>query len=334
MNAKKIVHLTVLMFICITTVITITTTLGENSSNGLHIIVTFPNLVYDVKPLLCKGDVIYSIAPIGIDPHEYQLTPSNIDELRKADIVISTGHAPFEKSIEEKLGKEIKGEIIIIPKIPNIKILTNPATGNPNYHMPIYDPENYKVFIKYVVNILAKKRPECANYYNEKASEIISKIDSLIKNTPKLSVKAVADTPTVQYATSWLNVELKYLLIKEHEVPASPKDIENVLKAIEKGEIELVIINNPPRQKASQMLKEVAEEKNLPILYVPIAFSEGSFLEKLSEISKEAWNISETISKISSSSKAETPNTPSYELLIPIVLAIITVAFIIIKLRR
>ena len=334
MSAKKTLYITVLAFMWIVMAIMLTPILGESSSNSLHVIVTFPNLVYDVEPLLCKGDTIYPIAPMGIDPHEYQLTPSDINELRKADIIISTGHAPFEKSIEEKLGEEIKGEIIIIPKIPGIKILTNPATGNPNYHMPIYDPENYKVFIKYVADMLAKRRPECAYYYNEKASEIISKIDLLIKNTPKLNVKAVADTPTIQYAITWLNVNLKYLLIKEHEAPASPKDIENVLKAIEEGEIKLVIINNPPRQKASQMLKEIAEEKNLPILYVPIAFSEGSFLEKLSEISREAWSISETISKTNLGVKAGSPDTLSYELLMPIVLAIVVIAFVIIKLRR
>jgi len=275
----------------------------EALNSDLYIVVTFPNLIYDVKPLLCSGDYIVSIAPTGVDPHKYQLTPTNIDDLEKADIIISTGHAPFEKNIEEIVGKEIKGELIIIPKIPNIRILTNPATGKPNYHMPIYDPNNYILFIKYISDVLAHKRPECAKHYYERARDIIDKVSSLINHTPKVNVIAVADTPTTQYAVSWIGIRVKYLMIKEHEAPASPKDIESIVEAMKNGEIKLAIINNPPRAKASESLKELAKKYSIPILYVPDPIGEESILNKLTIISNQISNLSMEISEETASLK-------------------------------
>ena len=63
--------------------------------------VSFPNLAYDVGLLACEDDRIVSLAPAGSDPHEYQLTPEDVELLRRADLIISTGHVPFEARIKE-----------------------------------------------------------------------------------------------------------------------------------------------------------------------------------------------------------------------------------------
>ena len=80
-------------------------------------------------------------------------------------------------------------------------------------------------------------------------------------------------------------------MIKEHGVPASPKDIESIIEAMKNGEIKLAIINNPPRAKASESLKEFAEKYNIPILYVPNPIGEGSILNKLTIISNQISNL-------------------------------------------
>ncbi|MET1100861.1 MAG: zinc ABC transporter substrate-binding protein, partial [Pyrodictiaceae archaeon] len=117
------------------------------NDKGLLIVTTFPNLVWDIKQLVCKDDRVKSIVPLGVDPHEYQLTPSDIQLLAKADIIVSTAHTPFEEDIRSlTLEGKLYATLIEIPRIPGIRILRNPVTGQPNYHMLIYDPENYKIF--------------------------------------------------------------------------------------------------------------------------------------------------------------------------------------------
>ncbi|HIP25359.1 MAG TPA: ABC transporter substrate-binding protein, partial [Archaeoglobus profundus] len=98
------------------------------SAKGLTIIVTFPNLEEDIK-LVAPKDVIKSIVPVGVDPHTYQLTPDDIESLKRADVIISTAHTHFEMKIKKMVENgEIKAKLVEIPEIPGIKILKNPVT--------------------------------------------------------------------------------------------------------------------------------------------------------------------------------------------------------------
>ncbi len=261
-------------------------TLIVSNASGLNIVVTFSNLKEDVK-LIAPNDTVISITKPGVDPHSYQLTPEDVATLKRADVIISTAHAPFEIKIRELIESgEIKAELIEIPKIPGIKILKNPATGLPNLHMPIYDPHNYEVFLRFVAEKISQLNPN--ENYRDRAERVCKKIDEIVANTKKLNAIAVADLPVVQYAVSWLNVSIRYLLIKEPGLPALPEDIQAIEKAM--NDIQLVVVTDT-NSKASQMLRNLAEEKGVPILVVPSPIAEESILEKLKYISEEVSNL-------------------------------------------
>ncbi len=256
-----------------------------SNANGLKIVVTFPNLKCDVK-LIAPNDTIISIAKPGVDPHNYQLTPKDVNILKRADVIISTAHTPFEMKIREIVESgEIKAELIEIPKILGIRILKNPATGLPNLHMPIYDPHNYEVFLRYVAEKLSQLNPN--GDYMRRAEKICKQIDEIVVNTKKLNAVAVADLPSAQYAVGWLNVSISHLLIKEPGLPALPEDIREIENA---KNVQLAVITDT-KSKASQMLKSIAEEKGIPVLVVPSPIAEKSILEKLKFISKEVNNL-------------------------------------------
>lgn len=264
------------------------TIVGHSMGKGLYIIVTFPSLVKDLEPLLCSGDSITSIVPPGVDPHSYQLTVEDYRVLEKADIIVSTGHTPFEVSIRELVEEgKVKAILIEIPKIPSLEILNNPVTGNPNLHMPIYDPSNYKVFLKYVVNVMSLLNPSCRDHYVRIAEELIGKLDYIVNTTPKTNITAVADIPATQYAVSWLGVRIKYLLVREHGIPVLAEDIMRVEEALGNGTIRLVVITSPPKAHASKTLLSLAEEYNVSILYVPSPLLSESILDKIENISTQ-----------------------------------------------
>lgn len=246
---------------------------------------TFHNLIHDVKPLLCDGDSIDSVAPPGVDPHNYQLTPADVEKLRSADVIVSTAHTSFEMKIRELVSSgEIKARLVEMPDLPGMRLLENPETGNLNYHMPIYDPSNYKTFIEYMAGVLEEIRPECAQSYGSRMTEIIRKVDSITAAAPRFKVVAVADTPMSQYAVSWLGIEVEYLMIKEHGVPATPVDVGRIISAMESGTIRLAIVTEPAKLKASQQLLEYAKEYGISVLMLPSPIGEQSVPEKLESI--------------------------------------------------
>ncbi|WP_052296929.1 metal ABC transporter solute-binding protein, Zn/Mn family [Pyrolobus fumarii] len=265
------------------------------ADRGVYIIVTFPSLAQEVEQLLCKGDRVDSIVPPSVDPHEYQLSPNDIVKLESADLIISTGHAPFEKRIEELVEKgDISAKLVVIWRVPGVRLVENPVTGRPNLHMPIYDPRNYIAFVKVLATELERLRPECASVYREKAAMIISSVEALLENAPRLDVDAVADTPVVQYAVEWLGVRVRIVLVPEPGMPTQPVLYDKSVEVLEDGGV--AVVTKPVKSPASQELVRLAESRGAPVILVPSPSELGTIPEKLAfivnqirDIQKRGW---------------------------------------------
>lgn len=280
------------------------------SSNGLVVVVTFPSLVNDVEQLLCSGDTVISIVPWGVDPHTYTLTPSAIDILRRANIIVSTGHTSFEMKIRELVDEGvIKGVLIEIPRINGIEIKKNPITGQPNYHMPIYDPKNYALFIDRLTNVFIQLRPECRTHYLVHENNIIDRLLSIIYSANKTRVKAVAESPVLQYAVEWLGVDIKYLMIREHDIPASAQDVLEIENALKNGDVKLVVVSEPVKTSAGNKLVDLAEKYNVPILYVPSPLTNDTMLHRIEVVVSRFNSIVAEINIMSKTKLSETSTT-------------------------
>ncbi len=255
-------------------------------SRGLVIITTFPNLVNDVKQIVCSDDIVLSLIPSGIDPHEYTLRPYDVELLKKADIVISTAHTQFEMKIRDLVREgTINAKLIEIPRIPGIDIKKNPHTLNPNLHMLIYDPKNYIAFITYLSIVFSRLRPECSKVYLDKVMLVVQRVNNYIERfSNTLKLKAIADYPFTQYAVEWLGIKIVEFIVPEHGVVVPISRIESLVKS---KDIDLVVITIPIKSKPSEALLEIAMKYNLKILKIPSPFRNESIVSKLDFITKQ-----------------------------------------------
>ncbi len=266
---------------------------AQSTAGGLTVVATFPSLAPDIEQLLCPGDKLYTVAPPGVDPHEYQLKPSDMARLREAAVIVSTGHAPFEAQIRRLVEDgELHATLLEIPSIPGVRLLTNPATHQPNLHMPIYDPENYKAYIRSLTAALSAANPACSSHYRAAAAALIQRVDELQTAAPRLGLHAAATTPLAQYAVTWLNISIDYLLLREHGLPPSPDDVAAIEEAAASHRIQLVVIveagePTPLNTKA----EEIARSHGLPVLRVPSPLAQQTIPDKLSEILRQAREL-------------------------------------------
>jgi len=260
-------------------------------TSGLLIVTTFDNLKYDVQQLVSPGDKVVSIVPPGVDPHSYSLKPKDIELLKKADIIVSTGHVSFEKQIE-KMVKDgmIRAYLVEIPNIPGLKILDNPVTGEPNLHMPIYDPYNYIAFITKITSILMKLRPSMENTYITHMKTIVDELLQLMSKARELDGYGVGESPPVQYAVDWLGLKIKYLAMIQPGVPAPPSILEKIRYEAEHHTINYVIVIKNSTSSAHNLLVNIAQKYGLKIIYVPSPTSPTSMLVKLRYIVEETIN--------------------------------------------
>ena len=275
------------------TIVLISPVPRQRTGNRLVVAVTFPSLAPDVKQLLCPGDELYTVAPPGVDPHDYQLKPGDVAKLREATVIVSTGHAPFEAQIESLAEQgEFNATLIVITRVPGVKIYLNPATHQPNLHMPIYDPHNYIAYIRFLASKLAQANPRCKSHYVEAASQAIARVNTLLEKAPSLNLHAAATTPLAQYAVTWLNVSVDKLFIKEHDVPPSPDDIRDIEAAAAAHRIQLIVIVEAGRTPVNQKAREIASAYGLPVLEVPSPLTEETIPGKLSTILAQARRLS------------------------------------------
>lgn len=265
--------------------------LAENIDN-LRIVVTFPFMIDDIRAILCEGDEVFSLVPSGIDPHEYQLTYGDIEVLTRTNIIISTAHTPFELRIKELISAgELNAKLVEIPSIPGLMFLKNPSTNALNYHGMLFHGYNYVAFLKYLSNVLSNIRPECASIYNNRVEILINRIERIGSSKPLRGLKAIVDTPVLQYLVSWLGANVTYILAAEHDVPVTPHDIDEAEKILETFRQEAVVVVTED-SLARDLLKELAFKYDANFLVIPNPItSTQSVLTYLDNIVKECQNL-------------------------------------------
>lgn len=252
------------------------------TQDGVRILVTFSNLVYDLKLIVCQSDEVDYLVPQGLDPHDYELRPEDLDKLRRADLIVSTGHTPFEARIREMILRgEIGAKLIEIPRINGIIIHENPVTKQPNYHMPIYDPGNYLAFMRELKYDLSELNPSCSQVYEESYERIEESVRELMKSVKMMNVTALLSLPSGQYALEWLGVKVKYLLMKEEGLPASPSELSEIYRAAGRGEIDLIVTVGDEGTTVNRKAIEISTEFGVRKVNIPSPLDRGSFIDKL-----------------------------------------------------
>ncbi len=269
----------------------ILTTNSYAEVDGVKVITTFQYLADDVKNLLCEGDEVHSLVPPGVDPHDYMLTPKDVELLKHADLIISTAHTHFEARISELVSEgEVRAKLIEIPKIPGINLRYIANTNIINYHAITYDLNNYLTFMHTISGELTILRPECKSIYLEKLKNISNDVEKLKNITTHINLVAVGSTPLIQYATEGLGIKVVKYLVVDHEVPPTPNDISQVEKLLSTKSVDLVVITGEG-SAADDVLRDLALKYSIPVLNVPSPISPGDTLTKIEGVIMQLSNI-------------------------------------------
>lgn len=281
----------------------------SKNSTGLTIVVTFPNLVDDLNLIKCDLDKVYSLLPSSVDPHDYSLRPADVELLEQADLIVSTAHTHFESRISELSNQGvIKAVLLEIPEVSGIQLLRNPNTGLPNLHMPIYDPNNYLEFLKNLKNTLKYLNPICAEVYETKYESVRSRIHELLSSVERLNLRGVGVSPVVQYAVSWLGINLTSFLVPEEDVNPTSSTVLEIEDQVKKGYVDVIVVTTEENTYVNY-LRELSTRHGIPVLEVPLPFTEGSMIDKLENIVSQIAEI--RISKTTTSlSREEYSNIP------------------------
>ena len=260
------------------------------SGEGIKVITTFGYLASDVSLLACDGDEVYSLIPQGVDPHDYQLNPRDVELLKRADIIISTGHTPIEREIKEMVSKgEVKSRLIEIPNLDGIKILKNPMTGKENLHGVTLDPRNYLVFMNSTKEIMKEINPRCSKEYERNFEKVRAEVEEILSRVGEVSGEVIGSSPVTQYYLEWSGLSVKWLLVREHGVPPTTRDLLEIERVLSEGKVSAIAAVRG--DSSYQKSLELSEKYGVPIILLPSPIEDESSLDRIRIVSKEISKI-------------------------------------------
>lgn len=262
------------------------------NAHGVRVVTTFQYLADDVGLLLCSGDEVYSIVPVGVDPHEYSLTPKDVEFLKTSDLIISTSHTHLESKIYELvISGELNSSLIEVPKLPKMNIRYVSNTSVVNYHAVTYDPDNYIIFMETIAGELSRLRPECSSTYMGNLNKVVKRVEK-VKEAVKLNnnLTVVGSSPLTQYAVEWLGMKVITYLVVDPEVPPAPSDISYVEKVLSSRLAVMAVIVDGD-SALDRALSEAAVKYSIPVLKIPSPIAPGSTIDKLETIINNYRNL-------------------------------------------
>ncbi|MCI4396691.1 MAG: zinc ABC transporter substrate-binding protein [Thermoprotei archaeon] len=299
------------------------------SAESGGIITTFPILKGDVEKITNGTIPVESLVKLGVDPHDYQLTPQDVSTLKSASLIVSTLHTYAEEQIDQMIRSgEIKAAYIAIPEIRGIKYDVIPNSGIQNPHMPIYDPNNYLLFVENLTDTLKDLYPNLSQVFESQYQSVKTEINKLIENYGgKFNEVAVGSSPEVQYAVEWTGIKILRFLVLDSDIGVQPQDANLIESYLSNGTAKVVVVLGTylpgnsswvPYSQADAWLAGMASKYGARVIYVPTPSGNLSIFDSLHLIAEE-------ISSPSSATNAHLENGSDVSYILAAVLAVAVV---------
>jgi len=223
------------------------------------------------------------LVPPGVDPHQYQLTPEQIEKIQKADVIVTIGHLPVEEKIEE-LEKEgiLKGKVLGIEDYQRYGFRYLPERWYNNKYNPHgiwLDPYNGLAIAEATKEAL-KTRYSGQNIFEAQYSLFKAKVETIILAYQKMNLsekQAIIELPSQQYALEWMGIEVIASIKPEEEIPA--KSVDELLEMVKTVDVIVYSADSPESLKNAVL--ELSRKTGVPTIGISTIWSEKEYTEVL-----------------------------------------------------
>jgi zinc transport system substrate-binding protein len=211
---------------------------GNSSNSQLKVLATFYPL-YDFAQNVGGDKVNVSIlVPETVDVHEFEPTPSSIEEVASAGVIVYNG-AGLEPWIQQVISAAGNAKLVQVDSSQGIQLLPVPSEFQKNNqtvdpHIWL-NPLNAKQQVNNILQGLIKADPADTQYFTQNAQAYEAKLDTL----NVLAINATSNTATKYFITfheAFAYFAQQYNVTQipiagPFEEEPTPSDIQNVITA-------------------------------------------------------------------------------------------------------
>lgn len=242
--------------------------------------------LYDFTKEVGKDRVDVSlIIPAGVEPHDWEPSIQDIQQIQQADIIIVNG-VGFEnwlKSIEKlNLELDIIDSSIGVNIIKDIVDDQESPLGDPHIWL---NPNLAKIQVKNIANGLIKSDPDNSQYYNDNYESYIKKLDALdlkIRNELSNCKKDfVAFHNAFTYFASEYGLNQHSITSTDpHDEPTS-KTLEQIINLSKEMKVQIIFSEEGVDKRTSEVIANEVGGKVLILSPLEISEINTSYIEKM-----------------------------------------------------
>ncbi|RLE50378.1 MAG: hypothetical protein DRJ31_01635 [Candidatus Methanomethylicota archaeon] len=263
---------------CLLTAILLTLALVANtpSNTSINVAVSINALLGIVKAVGGDRVNVYTLLPEGVEPHAFQATSELVQKALNADLLVLTGHFPFE----QQLLKAVQKPYVSLEDYEKcglkLLMLTWGGSNKTNLHGYWLSPENAIAIAEAVAKKLSALDPVNSQYYHdnfisfkERVLVVFEDAKKTIESCGLKGVRVLATFPSEQYILEPLGIEVDDFIVRGENIFISGSDLARLYEKVVKGEVKLITASYMTKfMKAGEYAQQISKDTGLPIVYL------------------------------------------------------------------
>ena len=256
---------------------------GLATAAPLKVVVTTPQIAEAVRSVGGELVEVKTLVAPGVDPHTYKATPSDVEALKKAQVILFSGlhlEAQMERTLKGQGGS--KTVAAVSSDIPPSKLLPDPEVkGQFDPHF-WHDVFLWRTAVNTVKNTLIKARPSDekvflrnAEKYDLALAQLDKEVESVLARVPMSSRVLVTAHDAFSYLARRYGFHVENVQGVNTESEASVSDVRRVSDFLISRNIPAMFLELSTPTRSAQAVIQAAAAKGKKVVLAGKLFADG-----------------------------------------------------------
>ncbi|MEK3862114.1 metal ABC transporter substrate-binding protein [Paenibacillus sp. FSL H7-0716] len=282
---------------------------GEADHDKLQIVATYSIIADMTENIVGEKAEVYSMVPIGTDPHMYDPLPKDTSKVSSADLVfynglnLETGKGWFQDLLDVTNKKDVA--FAVSDEVSPMYLTEKGKETQVDPHAWL-DIQNSIKYVDIITKRVIEKDPDNKEFYLNNQSEYVKKLNELdqyakeaVEKIPQEKRILVTSEGAFKYFSKAYGFKSAFIWEINTDSQGTPEQMKNIIKIIDENQVPALFLETSVNPKT---METIANETGVPIhskIFTDSLAKKGE--EGDTYIKMIKWNIDKVIEGLSQS---------------------------------